>query len=95
MAVLVYLFAMSDYTNMQAMYNLMEQAMITPLMNKQSFMLPMGLIIAQTALVLDDWGKIYPAMDFYINSPEIKDMRPKAIELVMEYIDEYKEYANE
>lgn len=54
MAVLVYLFAMSDYTNTQDMCNLMEQAMLTPLMNKQSFMLPMGLIIAQTALALDD-----------------------------------------
>ena len=95
MAMLVYLFAMSDYSNTQAMYNLMEQAMLTPLMNKQSFMLPMGLIIAQTALVSNDWGRIYPAMNFYINSPEIKDMRPKAIELVMEYINEYKEYANE
>lgn len=95
MAMLVYLFAMSDYSNTQAMYNLMEQAMLTPLMNKQSFMLPMGLIIAQTALVSNDRGRIYPAMNFYINSPEIKDMRPKAIELVMEYINEYKEYANE
>lgn len=95
MAVLVYLFAMSDYSNTQAMYKFMEQAMVTPLMNKQSFMLPMGLIIAQTALVLNDWGNIYPAMNYYINSPEIKDMRPKAIELVMEYINEYKEYANE
>lgn len=95
MAMLVYLFAMSDYSNTQAMYNLMEQAMLTPLMNKQSFMLPMGLIIAQAALVSNDWGNIYPAMNYYINSPEIKDMRPKAIELVMEYINDYKEYANE
>ena len=95
MAVLVYMFAMSDYSNTQVMYNLIEQAMLTPLMNKQSFMLPMGLIIAQTALVLNNWGRIYPAMNYYINSPEIKDIRLKAIELVMEYINEYKEYSNE
>lgn len=95
MTVLVYLFAMSDYSNTQAMYKFMEQAMVTPLMNKQSFMLPMGLIVAQAALDLNDLGRIYPAMNFYINSPEIKDMRPEAIELVMGYINEYKEYSNE
>ncbi len=95
MAVLVYLHAMADYNDVKNNYAFMELAMQTPLINKQSFMLPMGLIIAQTALVSNDWGNIYPAMNYYVNSPEIKDMRPKAIELVMEYINEYKEYANE
>lgn len=95
MAVLVYLHAMADYNDVKNNYAFMELAMQTPLINKQSFMLPMGLIIAQAALVSNDWGNIYPAMNYYINSPEIKDMRPKAIELVMEYINDYKEYANE
>lgn len=58
-------------------------------------MLPMGLIIAQTALDLEDLGNIYPAMDYYINSPKIKDVRPDAIKLVMEYINEYKQYSKE
>ena len=66
MAVLVYLFAMSDYSNTQAMYKFMEQAMVTPLMNKQSFILPMGLIVAQAALDLNDLGRIYPASNHSI-----------------------------
>lgn len=49
MAVLVYLHAMADYNDVKNNYAFMELAMQTPLINKQSFMLPMGLIIAQTA----------------------------------------------
>jgi len=30
-------------------------------------------------------------MTHHINSPQIKDMRPEAIEIVMEYINLYKE----
>lgn len=94
MAVLVYLHAMADYRDTKSNYAFMEYAMQSPI-NKQSFMLPMGLIVAQTALDSDDWGNISPAMSYYINSPEIKDMRPEAIKLVMEYINEYKQYSNE
>lgn len=94
MAVLVYLHAMADYNDAQSNYAFMEYAMQTPI-GKQSFMLPMGLIVAQTALELDDWGNIYPAMNYYINSPEVKDMRPEAIKLVLDYINLYKEYSNE
>lgn len=77
MAVLVYLHAMADYSDTESNYNFMEFAMQTPI-NKQSFMLPMGLIVAQTALVLGDWGNIYPAMNYYLFNADIeKDMRAK------------------
>lgn len=94
MAALVYLHAMANYNDTKSNYSFMEFAMLYPL-DKQSFMLPMGLIVAQTALDLDDLGNIYPAINYYINSPQIKDMRPEAIKLVMEYINGYKEYSNE
>lgn len=94
LAVLVYLQAMSDYADTQNNYAFMEYAMQTPLLNRQSFMLPMGLILAQTALDIGDLGNIYPAMHYYLFSPEIQDMRPEAIEIIMDYIDLYKEYAD-
>ncbi|MBF1071246.1 MAG: hypothetical protein HXL30_07995, partial [Prevotellaceae bacterium] len=94
MAALVYLYAMNYYSDTESVYGLMENAMQTPLMNKQSFMLPMGLVVAHTASAMNDLGNIYPALNYYVNSPENKDMRPKAIEIVMAYANRYKSYAN-
>ena len=94
MATLVYLYAMNYYSDTASVYGLMEEAMQTPLTNKQSFMLPMGLVVAHTASAMNDLGNIYPAINYYVNSPEIKDMRPKAIEIVMAYANRYKPYAN-
>lgn len=94
LAILVYLQAMSNYFDTQNNYAFWEYAMQTPLMNKQSFMLPMGLVLAQTSLDMGDWGNIYPAMNFYLFSPEIQDVRPEAIKIIMDYINEYKEYAD-
>lgn len=94
LAVLVYLQAMSNYWDTLNNYAFMEYTMQAPLMNQQSFMLPMGLVLAQTALDTGDWGNIYPAINFYLFSPEIKDVRPEAIDIIMEYINEYKEYAD-
>ena len=54
----------------------------------------MGLVVAHTASAMNDLGNIYPAINYYVNSPEIKDMRPKAIEIVMAYANRYKPYAN-
>ena len=93
-AVLVYLSAMNYYSDTASVYGLMEEAMQTPLTNKQSFMLPMGLVVAHTASAMNDLGNIYPALNYYVNSPENKDMRPKAIEIVMAYANRYKSYAN-
>ena len=94
MAALVYLYAMNYYSDTESVYGLMENAMQTPLTNKQSFMLPMGLVVAHTASAMNDLGNIYPAINYYVNSPENKDMRPKAIEIVMAYANRYKSYAN-
>ena len=57
-------------------------------------MLPMGLVLAQTAFDIGDWGNIYPAMNYYLFSPEIKDVRPQAIYIIMDYINLYKEDAD-
>lgn len=93
LAVLVYLRAMAEYDNPARAYDFVEIAMGNPI-DKQSFMLPMGLVIAQIALYLGDWGNIYPAMNYYLFSPETQDMRPEAIKIIMDYIDLYKEYAD-
>ena len=91
-AVLVYLYAMSDYTNTKAMYSLMQKAMEKPMTDKQSFMLPMGLVYAQNCLDdSDNWSNIYSGIEYYVNGPKNKDMRPKAIKIIMDYIDLYKE----
>lgn len=95
MAVLVYLKAMSNYFDTENNYYFFERAMQTPLLNRQSYMLPMVLVLDQTAFDLDDWGNIYPATRYYLDSPEIKDVRPEAIKIVMDYIELYKEDAEE
>ena len=92
-AVLVYLSAMSNYFNTAAMGKMVRMAMTTPRTDKQSFMLAMGLVAAQIALD-GDWAEVYPTVYDCVNSPEIKDMRPEAIDLVMEYINEYEKYTH-
>ena len=94
LAILTYLKALSDYFDTERNYALMDFSVNFGNMNKQSFMLPMGLVLAQTAFDIGDWGNIYPAMNYYLFSPEIKDVRPQAIEIIMEYINLYKEDAD-
>ena len=94
LAVLTYLKAMSDYFDTERNYSLMEFCVQFGNMRKQSYMLPLGLVLAQTALDMGDWGNIYPAMNFYLFSPDIQDVRPEAIDIIMEYINGYKEYAD-
>ena len=92
-AVLVYLSAMSNYFNTAAMSKMVRMAMTTPRTDKQSFMLAIGLVKAQIASD-GDWAEIYPTVYDCVNKPRIKDMRPEAIDLVMEYINEYEEYTH-
>ena len=92
-AVLVYLSAMSNYFNTAAMSKMVRMAMTTPRTDKQSFMLAVGLVKAQIALD-DDWAEVYPIVYDCVNKPRIKDMRPEAIDIVMEYINEYKKYTH-
>ena len=93
MAVLVYLSAMSNYFNTAAMAKMVRMAMTTPRTDKQSFMLAIGLVKAQIALD-NDWAEVYPIVYDCVNKPRIKDMRPEAIDLVMEYINEYEKYTH-
>ena len=92
-AVLVYLSAMSNYFNTAAMSKMVRMAMTTPRTDKQSFMLAIGLVKAQIASD-GDWAEIYPTVYDCVNKPRIKDMRPEAIDIVMEYINEYEEYTH-
>lgn len=93
MAVFVYLHALSDYSNIMQLYQHAELAMQNPV-NKQSFMLPMALVWAQIKLDLWQWEEIYPSVKMLFLDAEEKDMRPEAIEIVMDYINEYKEYSD-
>lgn len=90
---LVYLSAMSNYFNTAAMTKMVRMAMTTPRTDKQSFMLAIGLVKAQIALN-NDWAEVYPTVHACVNKPRIKDMRPEAIDLVMEYINEYEKYTH-
>ena len=92
-AVLVYLSAMSNYFNTAAMSKMVRMAMTTPRTDKQSFMLAIGLVKAQIALD-GDWAEVYPIVYDCVNQPRIKDMRPEAIDIVMEYINEYEKYTH-
>ena len=67
--------------------------MTTPRTDKQSFMLAIGLVKAQIALN-NDWAAVYPTVHACVNKPRIKDMRPEAIDIVMEYINEYEKYTH-
>lgn len=90
---LVYLSAMSNYFNTAAMGKMVRMAMTTPRTDKQSFMLAIGLVKAQIALN-NDWAEVYPTVHACVNKPRIKDMRPEAIDIVMEYINEYEKYTH-
>ena len=92
LAVLTYLKAMSDYFDTEGNYSLMEFCVQFGNTRKQSYMLPMGLILAQTALDMGDWGNIFPAMEYYLYSPDIQDVRPEAVAIIMNYINEYRGY---
>ena len=93
MAVFVYLHALSDYSNVMQLYQHAELAMQRPV-NKQSFMLPMALVWAQVQLEVGRWENIYPAVERLFLDAEIKDMRPKAVNMIMDYINLYKKYAD-
>ena len=87
-AVLVYLKAMSDYANMQHAYGLAEMAMQNPI-STESFMLPMALVWCQMKLLLDDWNNIYPSFQYLFGETQVKDMRPEARKIIMDYMEMY------
>ena len=93
MAVFVYLRALADYSNVTYLYSFAGYAMQRPV-NKQSFMLPMALVWAQVQLEVGRWEDIYPSVERLFLDAEIKDMRPEAVNMIMDYINLYKKYAD-
>lgn len=90
MAVLVYLQAMANYSDMAQAYTLAEIAMQNPV-STQSFMLPMALVWAQIKLIEGEWDDIYPSVEYLFLHAEEKDMRPEAVKIITDYISLYKE----
>lgn len=91
-AVLVYIKAMSDYSAIMHNYSLAERAMQNPV-SSESFMLPMALVWTEGKLFLGDIGNIYPSFEYLFGNAQTKDMRPKARQIILEYINSYKKYA--
>lgn len=87
-AILVYLKAMANYTDMQSAYGLSEAAMQNPI-STEAFMLPMALVWAQMKLLAGDIDDIYPSFQYLFGNAQVKDMRPKARKIIMDYIDLY------
>lgn len=92
LAVLIYLSAMSDYFDMSVPYYIASFTHNYP-NNKQSYMLPIALMLSQISMD-SDWCEVYRTVkDLFYDAP-VKDMRPKAVNMIMEYIDLYKNYCN-
>lgn len=77
---------------MQHAYGLAEMAMQNPI-STESFMLPMALVWCQMKLLLDDWNNIYPSFQYLFGEAQVKDMRPEARKIIMDYMERY--YINE
>lgn len=97
MAVILYLYAMSDYSNCSnilAACALMERALENSVYS-ESFMLSMSLVWAQVKLLMGQWEHIYPSFHLMFDNTLVKDVRPEARKIIYEYIDLYKKYAQE
>lgn len=90
MAILVYLNAMTNTYDSEKNCELAEHAMKLPLTNRQSFVLPMALIMAQRTYDLRRVERLGDILDFYLLTPKIQDMRPEAVRIVKEYADSKK-----
>lgn len=89
MAILTYMAALANHFNMMFAYNYAEQSMQNPV-SKQSFMFPMAIVWAQLKFDMGEWDAIYPTMEYLFLNTEEKDMRPEAVEIIMDYINLYK-----
>lgn len=87
-AILVYLKAMADYTNMHHAYGLAEMAMQKPI-STEAFMLPMALVWCQMKLLLNDLDNIYPSFQYLFGEAQVKDMRPEARKIIVDYMEGY------
>lgn len=92
MAVFVYLRALCDYHNINYVYQMAEIAMRNPI-SSESFMLPMALVWAQLKLEHGEMEIIYPSFEYLFLNAKVKDMRPEAVKIIMDYIGVYKSYS--
>lgn len=40
-------------------------------------------------LLLDDWNNIYPSFQYLFGEAQVKDMRPEARKIIMDYMERY------
>lgn len=89
-SLLSYMAALSNTLDMELPFSLAQQAFknATP---RQSFMLPIAFVVAEMeSYNFETWPEIYKTFnDMVLNAP-IKDMRPEAIDAIMDFINVYK-----
>lgn len=93
LAVYAYATAMSDYFNVDFASFLGHRAVEKDKGKSLSVAMVAALIDAQSYMDGDDWSKIYTVVaDVIENKTLHRDMKQEAIDIIMEYIDLYKEY---
>lgn len=92
-AVLLYMTAMADYFDTEFIGRILRNYFPSEeLLNTQSFNLSISLALAQILLDKGEWCDVYNVVNNMFVNAEIKDVRPKAVSIIMDYINVYKEY---
>lgn len=92
-AVLIYLTAMADYFDTEFLSRILKNHLSSDeLLNTQSFNISISLALAQILFDNGDWCEVYNVVNQMLVNAEIKDVRPEAIYIIMDYIKAYKEY---
>ena len=92
-AVLIYLTAMADYFDTEFLRRILRNYMPSEqLLNTQSFNLAISLALAQILLDRGDWCEVYNVVNTMFVNADIKDVRPQAVNIIMDYINWYKKY---
>lgn len=92
LCVYAYSRAMSNYFEVNEASRLAQQAVKKDKSHSLSIALIDALIKAQIYLD-NDWSEIYPVVANVLHDGSLKlDMRQSAIDIIMEYIDSYREY---
>ena len=93
LVIFAYLRAMSDYFDVDEAFQIAQMAMRDPV-EKQSFLLPIGLIASQIYLDMGEWCSVYQIVNDMLNVDVEKDLRPEAVDIVMDYIGLYEDECN-
>lgn len=93
LVIFAYLKAMSNYFDVDEAFQIAQMAMSNPV-EKQSFLLPIGLIAGQIYLDMGEWCSIYQIVNDMLNIDVEKDLRPEAVDIVMDYIGLYEDECN-